>query len=138
MTNTTWIATAVAALAATPYVHAAGTAAAETASAGASASVTPTSSSTAAAPVATPTALPPVDVHGTAPPSYAAEASATTTRTDTPLKDYPGSVQVVPAEVLQDRGVRDPHRPDRRQHKRRARRGQLRQQRRHILQHSRL
>ncbi|MGN4069148.1 TonB-dependent siderophore receptor [Burkholderia gladioli] len=105
MTNTTWIATAVAALAATPYVHAAGTAAAETASAGASASVTPTSSSTAAAPVATPTALPPVDVHGTAPPSYAAEASATTTRTDTPLKDYPGSVQVVPAEVLQDRGV---------------------------------
>ncbi|MDN7429115.1 TonB-dependent siderophore receptor [Burkholderia sp. AU45388] len=97
MTNSTWIAAAVACLAATPYVYAAGTAAAEAASAGPSASITPSSPSTVA--------LPPVDVHGTVPPSYAAESSATTTRTDTLLKDYPGSVQVVPAEVLQDRGV---------------------------------
>ncbi len=42
-----------------------------------------------------------------APPisSYITPSSSSTTRTDTPLKDYPASIQVVPNELLKDRGV---------------------------------
>lgn len=49
--------------------------------------------------------MPPITVTGTASSSYIPETSGSTTRTDTPLKDYPASIQVVPSEVLQDRGV---------------------------------
>ncbi len=52
-----------------------------------------------------PTALPSITVTGSAGSLHDATTSATTTRTDTPLKDLAASVQVVPAEVLQDRGV---------------------------------
>jgi iron complex outermembrane receptor protein len=36
---------------------------------------------------------------------YATDAAADTAKSDLPLKDYPASIQVVPAEVLKDRGV---------------------------------
>jgi len=38
-------------------------------------------------------------------PAYAPPNAATATKMDVPLKDLPASVQVVPKEVLQDRGV---------------------------------
>ena len=47
----------------------------------------------------------PVTVVGTRGSSYIAPTSGSTTRTDTPIKDYAGSIQIVPSEVLQDRGV---------------------------------
>ncbi|MDR5776598.1 MULTISPECIES: TonB-dependent receptor plug domain-containing protein, partial [unclassified Caballeronia] len=50
-------------------------------------------------------ALPPVVVTGTHGSSYEAQNSDSTTQTNTPLKDYSASIQVVPSEVLQDRGV---------------------------------
>jgi iron complex outermembrane recepter protein len=49
--------------------------------------------------------LPAVTVTGTPDSGYRARTSVSTTQTDTPLKDYPASIQVVPSEVLQDRGV---------------------------------
>lgn len=49
--------------------------------------------------------LPAISVVGTAVSSYGATTSDSTTRTDTPLKDYAASVQVVPSDVLRDRGV---------------------------------
>jgi iron complex outermembrane recepter protein len=50
-------------------------------------------------------ALPAVTVSSTPSSDYIAKKSDSTTKTDTPLKDYPASIQVVPSEVLQDRGV---------------------------------
>lgn len=49
--------------------------------------------------------MPAITVTGSTGSAYIPETSASTTRTDGPLKDYPGSIQVVPSEVLQDRGV---------------------------------
>jgi iron complex outermembrane receptor protein len=49
--------------------------------------------------------LPAISVSGIRASDYTAGAARSTTRTDTPLKDYPASIQVVPSEVLQDRGV---------------------------------
>ncbi len=49
--------------------------------------------------------LPAVTVIGQPGSSYAATAASSVTRNDAPLKDYPASIQVVPAAVLQDRGV---------------------------------
>ncbi|ALM82839.1 TonB-dependent siderophore receptor [Bordetella sp. N] len=49
--------------------------------------------------------LPPVTVTGTPTSDYLVPTSNSTTRTDTPLKDYPASIQVVPSEILQERGV---------------------------------
>lgn len=53
--------------------------------------------------------LPPVVVTGSSPypesPGYAAATADSTSRTDTPIKDQPASIQVVPREVLRDRGV---------------------------------
>nr|WP_198981924.1 TonB-dependent siderophore receptor [Herbaspirillum sp. ASV7] len=50
--------------------------------------------------------LPGIIVYGTsAAPGNVADAATDTTRTDIPLKDYPASIQVVPGEVLKDRGV---------------------------------
>jgi iron complex outermembrane recepter protein len=49
--------------------------------------------------------LPAVTVTGAPDSGYRARTSVSTTQTDTPLKDYPASIQVVPSEVLQDRGV---------------------------------
>jgi iron complex outermembrane receptor protein len=51
-----------------------------------------------------PQAVPTVTVHGSA-EGYAAAGAASTARTDAPLKDLPASIQVVPHEVLSDRGV---------------------------------
>jgi iron complex outermembrane receptor protein len=48
--------------------------------------------------------VPVVTVHGIA-EGYQAASAASTTRSDTPLKDLPADVQVVPHEVLSDRGV---------------------------------
>ena len=39
------------------------------------------------------------------PPGYSPGDASTATKTDTPIKDLPASVQVVPKELLQDRGV---------------------------------
>lgn len=50
-------------------------------------------------------AVPVVTVQGNAGAGYQTAAAAGTTRTDTPLIDVPASVQVVPREVLADRGV---------------------------------
>jgi iron complex outermembrane recepter protein len=50
-------------------------------------------------------AMPAIKVSGSPISDYLAGKPSSTTRTDTPLKDYPASVQVVPSEVLQDRGV---------------------------------
>ncbi|GGD70051.1 TonB-dependent receptor [Caballeronia grimmiae] len=55
--------------------------------------------------IATDNVMPAVTVTGSRISSYTDETSSSTTRTDTPLQDYPASVQVVPSEVLQDRGV---------------------------------
>ncbi len=64
-------------------------------------SAPPTSSdSSAADPV-----MAPISVVGTRGSPYIAPTSSSTTRTDTPIKDYAASIQVVPSEVLQDRGV---------------------------------
>jgi iron complex outermembrane receptor protein len=49
--------------------------------------------------------LPTVVVQGTAEHGYGAAAAENTSRTSTPLKDLPESIQVVPREVLTDRGV---------------------------------
>ena len=49
-------------------------------------------------------ALPTVVVHGTA-EGYQAASAASIARTDAPLKDLAASIQVVPHEVLSDRGV---------------------------------
>ncbi|KAF1048104.1 Plug domain-containing protein [Xylophilus sp.] len=50
--------------------------------------------------------LPAITVFGSSSASdYAADAADNTTRTNTPLKDYPASIQVVPGEVLRARGV---------------------------------
>jgi iron complex outermembrane receptor protein len=59
----------------------------------------------ASGPAAPEVALPPITVNAAPSPTYGAETSLSTTRTNTPLKDYPASIQVVPSEVLQDRGV---------------------------------
>jgi iron complex outermembrane recepter protein len=56
-------------------------------------------------PGATGYTLPPVAVSGARTSDYESQAADDTTRTDTPLRDYPASIQVVPTEVLQDRGV---------------------------------
>ncbi len=52
----------------------------------------------------TTTTLPEVVVSAQA-PAYAPGSAVTATKMDVPLKDLPASVQVVPKEVLQDRGV---------------------------------
>ncbi len=49
--------------------------------------------------------LPATSVVGTSISSYITPTSANTTRTDVPLKDYPASIQVVPNDLLKDRGV---------------------------------
>jgi iron complex outermembrane receptor protein len=85
-------AVAALAIAAAPYARAD-----ETADGGQN---TPSSGSAASA-----VALPAIVVNAEPSPTYGAATSVSTTRTDTPLKDYPASIQVVPAEVLQDRGV---------------------------------
>ncbi|MDR5760545.1 TonB-dependent siderophore receptor [Caballeronia sp. LZ035] len=50
-------------------------------------------------------ALPAVHVSDTLAPAYAPDTADNLLRTGTPLKDYPASVQVVPSEILQERGV---------------------------------
>lgn len=45
-------------------------------------------------------------VTGTGRGSYRAPNASTATRTDTPIRDIPASIQVVPQEVLRDRNVR--------------------------------
>jgi iron complex outermembrane receptor protein len=85
-------AVAALAIAATPYARAD-----ETADGG---RITPSSGLSTSA-----VALPTIVVNAAPSPTYGAATSVSTTRTDTPLKDYPASIQVVPAEVLQDRGV---------------------------------
>ncbi|WP_246792430.1 TonB-dependent receptor [Burkholderia perseverans] len=84
------LALAALSLAATQFAHAADAA---------------SNASAATGQAATPTALPAITVQATSGASYDAASSATTTRTATPLKDYAASVQVVPGEVLRDRGV---------------------------------
>ncbi len=49
--------------------------------------------------------LPTITVSDTPISSYVTPTSSSTTRTDTPLKKYPASIQVVPNELLKDRGV---------------------------------
>jgi outer membrane receptor protein involved in Fe transport len=49
--------------------------------------------------------LPSTSVVGMPISSYITPTSASTIKTDTPLKDYPASIQVVPNELLKDRGV---------------------------------
>lgn len=49
--------------------------------------------------------LAPVAVRGASSGSYRARTADNTVKNDTPLKDYPASIQVVPSEVLRDRGV---------------------------------
>lgn len=49
--------------------------------------------------------LPSTSIVGAPISSYIAPTSSSTTRTDIPLKDYPASIQVVPNELLKDRGV---------------------------------
>ncbi len=50
--------------------------------------------------------LPAITVYGTtAASAYIVDSATDTTRADIPLKDYPASIQVVPGEVLKDRGV---------------------------------
>jgi iron complex outermembrane recepter protein len=49
--------------------------------------------------------LPATPVVDTSISNYSTPTSANTTRTDVPLKDYPASIQVVPNELLKDRGV---------------------------------
>ncbi|MEH1838011.1 MAG: hypothetical protein V7L20_04440 [Nostoc sp.] len=39
--------------------------------------------------------------------SYHVQDATTATRTDTPLRDIPQSIQVVPQQVIKDRSVRD-------------------------------
>lgn len=59
-----------------------------------------------ASPAAPSVTLPSVSVSAAPSATYAAASQAqATTRTDTPLEDYPASIQIVPAEVLRDRGV---------------------------------
>ncbi|MYM22171.1 TonB-dependent siderophore receptor [Duganella sp. FT135W] len=52
-----------------------------------------------------PKELPTVFVHADADPGYQAAVAESTSRTAIPLKDLPASIQVVPHEVLRDRGV---------------------------------
>lgn len=49
--------------------------------------------------------LPSTTVSDTSISGYVTPTSTNTTRTDTPLKEYPASIQVVPNELLKDRGV---------------------------------
>ncbi len=49
--------------------------------------------------------LPTTTVSDTPISSYITPTSTSTTRTDTPLKEYPASIQVVPNELLKDRSV---------------------------------
>jgi iron complex outermembrane recepter protein len=44
-------------------------------------------------------------VTGTQDSGYRASDSTTATKTDTPLRDIPGSIQVIPQKVIQDQGV---------------------------------
>lgn len=55
--------------------------------------------------VATDAALAPVAVVGTVGPRPDADVAPDTLRADIALRDYPASIQVVPAEVLRERGV---------------------------------
>ncbi|MEQ0777508.1 TonB-dependent receptor [Paraburkholderia tropica] len=64
-----------------------------------------TPSATVHEPVSVDNQLPSIKVTATAGSSYSAGTATSTTRTDTPIKDYAASIQVVPAETLQDRGV---------------------------------
>lgn len=52
-----------------------------------------------------PQELPTVLVHGDADPGYQAATAESTSRTSVPLKDLPASIQVVPHQLLRDRGV---------------------------------
>ncbi|HLS87725.1 MAG TPA: TonB-dependent receptor plug domain-containing protein, partial [Burkholderiales bacterium] len=49
--------------------------------------------------------LPQVDVRATQAPRYRAESSSTATRTDTPLRDVPQTVTVLPKELLQSQNA---------------------------------